>query len=264
MWVLNNNLENAEFTGDRTKLVAFNRADGSHNERLTFDIQDVIQTGQGICGNATHMWVLGDGWLCCWTHAGVRTPGRDVRVAAEAVACDILGTDFHIVDHSGMLHVYSNAGVLQHSTDLKVLQVQGYSADILTSDLLGSRSYVLYGGQLSSLTYATRHNPAGLVYFNCRTEFQFRGWYRYNPETMKFDIPYLSPIRVCDSEPQGGSTTVGWGRENAGFAFSSDDSWDDWTGLFRDDNDLWVIEPTLPVAAKFTVQSDGSIARNLS
>ena len=43
----------------------------------------------------------------------------------------------------------------------------------------------------------------------------------------------------------------------------SSDGFTDATGLFRDGNDLWVIEPNILVAAKFTIQDDGTIVRNL-
>ena len=328
MWVLNNNLENAEFTGDRTKLVAFNRADGTHNERLTFDIQDVIRAGQGICGNSTHMWALGDGWLRCWTHGGVRTPGLDLAVAEGAQSCFYDGVHWWADDVA-----YNAAGgvvtprprLLPNYASFRDQEVSGLDINAAALDNFTLRfgryripdttprfrctAQISVRGDIRRSSLVVTRNPAAV--FGARFDESIRivgsGLLTYTETFTSVDdatdttttqetlglsggysldgIPVFydsynrstgfgSSISVshsitgqvtravtCERIPSGevardwASSSLDLRRRAAFFGT---------TGLFRDGNDVWVIEPNLPVAAKFTIQSDGSIARNLS
>ena len=97
MWVLNNRIQDVTFTGNETKLVAFNRATRRPDRSKDIAISSLIPQGQCITGNATHLWVLGFGVLRCWTHAGARTPSLDIsNVPANTVAVQYSDPGFFV------------------------------------------------------------------------------------------------------------------------------------------------------------------------
>ena len=267
MWVLNNELKNAEFTGDRTKLVAFNRSDGTYDASKTYDIQADVPFGQGLCGSTTHLFVLADRWLRAWTHAGVRDAARDLyvqppaRVVADkssASACWFDGTNFAVVIptlFSATIHWYAPDGTRLTTWDGATVAFGDHPLrphrlnppimdDLVQSLVIASTAgaYVDAFDGVGTTAMFVSDDRRRIISFRVRTNphpgIEHQNIYRW----VESGRLYLS--ENTDFEEHFGFTAV--------------------TGLFRDGNDLWVIEPTLPVAAKFTIQSDGSIARNLS
>ena len=347
MWVLNNNIQNLEFTGDRTKLVAFNRANGSYDADKDIDIQDVIATGQGVCGNSTHLWVLADGWLRCWTHAGARTSSRDIRVADGVETCFFDGQYWW----AGQVAYDSAGNVASDATPTYPPLLPG-SVDRDYVGAIGSSDIRAVAVNFPRVA-ASRYAPVpGSARFRCTETYTITGEVVHRISRQAYQRGALSALWTAVGDPivterVDGEYRVEWTDERAAseelsgrslsgrvtlpneytaftttegmqvsfqeltfesrqIAFTNiisgtetrethsvtgsgmvavecelislatrqwqptsqrsllDESFSDAVGAFLDGNDLWVIEPNILVAAKFTIQDDGTIVRNLS
>ena len=295
-----------EFTGDRTKLVAFNRSTRVHDPDEDIDIQDVIATGQGVCGNATHLWVLADGWLRCWTHSGARDAARDIRTPEGAwTACWHNGTDVFISKSDDLFRWNGSSWTRAGSDDFPDQALSGSVDGITFGSWTGvpTTGYALVGTVLTEATYSTQAEAFAVPGGNVANAFaagqdaeralhaavreRTRARHALYECLRSGDDPdcraqetgllvaeeaiiravaaiheALNALRLAELNPDSASRrdVTRW-RSSRTFGLQEFLSA---TGLFRDGNDIWVIEPDILVAAKFTIQDDGTIVRNLS
>ena len=159
MWVLNNDIEETEFTGDVTKLFAFDRTTRLPIPRLDIEIEDVVPTGQGVTGNSTHIWVLADGWLRAWTHGGVRSSRQDVRVVEGATAVHLDSSGVFWVSYSDGVIAYNSAGGEQDVDKGTWAEIFPFAFNGLTMDPYVSEDtdgYALNGLVLQNIKHILR------------------------------------------------------------------------------------------------------------
>ena len=341
MWVLNNKSTLADFTGNRTKLVAFRRLDGQHDPAKDVDIEGVAEFGHAVTGDAHRIYVLSDGWIRAWNHDGTRAASHDLELPSGGAAWSAMWNDStSLVAQFPRTAFVASTGAPTSSFRVPpnndpsewsivgnvALELRPVGADHLlkhyafgsaqkpwrcvrTTTFMGTvtTTVVTVGGNQptnplpppTTRTGQTEVLSRFTVFSDSDMSSMMPGAVPYDEtvvetgtttglttRTVGLDGRQISgpvfeiQIRTRITKTYSGTIEHSYACENVGVS----EVWkqtvspsqgsvglsllgEDFlraTGIFHDGDDLWVIEPTLPVAAKFTIQGDGSIARNLS